>query len=232
MNVAVILASGQGKRMKGGKNKVLLELQDKPLIYYSLKIFQESDKIDLILVACQKQEKKFFQKIIDDHGFSKSIDLIEGGAERQDSAYNAVFYLDEILAKGEKHFLLFHNGANPFVTEKEIEQSVQMAKKYGTCVVAHPTKDTVKEVDAEDRVVKTLERKKLWNMQTPQTIKFELAKKAFGQARAEKFIGTDDVSLVERLGKPVRVIEGSEFNFKITTPIDLELAKIILKNNQ
>jgi 2-C-methyl-D-erythritol 4-phosphate cytidylyltransferase len=78
--------------------------------------------------------------------------------------------------------------------------------------------------------VKTLERKKLWNMQTPQTIELELAKKAFGQAREEKFIGTDDVSLVERLGESVKIIEGSEFNFKITTPIDLELAKIILKN--
>jgi 2-C-methyl-D-erythritol 4-phosphate cytidylyltransferase len=232
MNIAVVLVSGQGKRMQGGKNKVLLELESKPLVYYSLKAFQESDKIDSILIVCREEEKKFFQKIVDDYGFSKTIDLVEGGAERQDSAYNAVFYLDEVLAKGEKNFLLFHNGANPFVTAKEIAQSVEMAEKCGACVVAHPTKDTVKEVDAEGEVVKTLERKKLWNMQTPQTIELELAKKAFGQAREEKFMGTDDVSLVERLGELVQVIEGSEFNFKITTPIDLELAKIILKNNQ
>lgn len=228
MNVAILLASGQGKRMKANKNKALLTLRGKPLIYYSLKIFQESDKIDSVLVVCKKEERDFFEEIIRRYKFDKVENLIEGGLERQDSAYNAVFYLDESLSSEEKHLVLFHNGANPFVTKDEISRSVKMAKKYGACVVAHPTRDTVKEVDSQGLVIKTPERKRLWNMQTPQTIEFELAKKAFAQAKKENFVGTDDVSLVERLGEPVRVIEGSKFNFKITTPIDLELAEIIL----
>jgi len=232
MNIAIVLASGQGKRMKAGKNKVFLELQGKPLVYYSLKIFQESEKIDLIVLVCKRNEKSFFQEIIKEYKFDKVQDLTEGGQARQDSACNAVFYLEKVLPKKEKSIVLFHNGANPFATDGEISESIQMAEKYGACVVAHPTKDTVKEVDGDGKVIKTLERKKLWNMQTPQAIEFELAKKAFGQAKRDNFIGTDDVSLVERLGEPVKVIEGSEFNFKVTTPVDLVLAEIILNNNQ
>jgi len=232
MNIAIILASGQGKRMKAGKNKVLLEINNKPLIYYTIKPFQESNSIKSIVLVCKEKEKKFFKEIVKKYSLDKVVGLIEGGKERQDSAYNAVFYLDKkLLSKKnkEKHFLLFHNGANPFVAKKEIRESIENAKKFGACVVAHPTKDTVKEVNEKGLVEKTLERKKLWNMQTPQTIEFNLAKKAFGEARKNNFTGTDDVSLVEKIGKKVKVIEGSEFNFKITTPLDLELAEIIYK---
>ena len=125
--------------------------------------------------------------------------------------------------------MLFHNGANPFVTQKEINQSVTEAGKHGACVVAHPTKDTVKEVDEKGLVMKTLERKKLWSMQTPQAIEFQLAHEAFSKADQDGFLGTDDVSLVERLGKEVKVINGSSYNFKITHPIDLELANLIIR---
>ena len=232
MNIAIILASGQGKRMKASKNKVLLEIKNKPLIYYTTKPFQESDLIESIVLVCKEKEKKFFKEIVKKYSLDKVVGLIEGGKERQDSAYNAVFYLDKkLLAKKnkEKHFLLFHNGANPFVVKREIRESIENAKKFGACVVAHPTKDTVKEVNEKGLVEKTLERKKLWNMQTPQTLEFNLAKKAFGEARKNNFTGTDDVSLVEKIGKKVKVIEGSEFNFKITTPLDLELAEIIYK---
>ena len=229
MNVAIILASGQGKRMKVGKNKVFLEIQNKPLIYYSIKNFQELKEINSIVLVCKNKEKDFFSKIIKKYKLDKVEHLIEGGAERQDSACNAVFYLEKVLPEVQENMLLFHNGANPFVTKEEISKSIETVKRCKACVVAHPTKDTVKEVDEEGWVIKTLERKKLWNMQTPQTIEFELAKRAFGQAREESFIGTDDVSLVERLGELVEIVEGSEFNFKITTPIDLELAEIIMK---
>jgi len=229
MNIAIILVSGQGKRMKANKNKLFLELQGNPLVYYSIKAFQESSDIDSIVLVCRKDEMVFFRKIIKKYKFNKVDKLIEGGQERQDSAYNAVFYLEKKLDKDKMHLLLFHNGANPFVSRGEIICSVRTAQKEGACVVAHPTKDTVKEVDDESWVIKTLNRKKLWNMQTPQTIEFELALQAFGQARKDGFVGTDDVSLVERLGRPVKVIRGSDFNFKITTPLDLELAEIILK---
>ncbi len=236
MNIAIILASGQGKRMKAGKNKVLLEINKKPLIYYTIKPFQKSNLVDSILLVCQEKDEIFFEKIVQKYGFNKVEDLIQGGKERQYSAYNAVFYLDKKILKlkkgsnkDEEHLLLFHNGANPFVSRKEIEKSIKTAEKFKSCVVAHPTKDTVKKVNEDGIVFETLDRKKLWNMQTPQTIELELAKKAFNKAKADNFIGTDDVSLVEKIGGRVKVIEASEFNFKITTPIDLELAEIIYK---
>lgn len=232
MNIAVVLASGQGKRMKAGKNKVLLEIDEKPLIYYCMKVFQDSDLIDSILLVCKEDENDFFRDVIKKYKLNKVNEVIKGGAERQDSAYNAICFLEKKLPKKikEKHFILFHNGANPFVTKDEVERSVQETMKTGACVVAHPTKDTVKEVCKNGLVIQTLDRKKLWNMQTPQTIEFELARKAFNNAKTSNFIGTDDVSLVERIGKKVKIIEGSEFNFKITTPVDLELAKLIYNN--
>jgi 2-C-methyl-D-erythritol 4-phosphate cytidylyltransferase len=206
------------------------------LIYYTIKPFQESNLIDSILIVCKKKDRIFFQEIIENYNLNKVKDLIEGGKERQDSGYNAVSYLDKKISKSldsrlrgndKENFLLFHNGANPFVSEDEIKISIKTAQKYKACAVAHPTKDTIKRVGEDGVIIETLDRKQLFNMQTPQVIEFELAKKAFGQARKNDFIGTDDVSLVEKLGKKVKVIEASEFNFKVTTSLDLELAEII-----
>ncbi|MFZ5982274.1 MAG: IspD/TarI family cytidylyltransferase, partial [Patescibacteria group bacterium] len=108
-------------------------------------------------------------------------------------------------------------------------ESIREAKRNGASVVAHRTKDTIRRVDKKGFSRGVIDRSDLWNMQTPQTIRFELAKEAFERARRDKFLGTDDVSLVERLGKKVKIIEASDDNFKVTTPRDLELAKIILK---
>lgn len=231
MNIAIILASGMGKRMQTKTPKPLLLLQKKPLAYHTIKKFQESKCIDKILLVCQEANKSFFKQLTEDFGFTKVMDVIVGGKRRQDSSFNAVEHLTE---KGrsfpeEMTTLLFHNVANPFVSQQEIQESIESAREFGASVVAHPTKDTVKTVSEKGMVEETLERKKLWNMQTPQTIQFELAKEVFVSAKEASFVGTDDVSLVERLGKPVKVVLASEFNFKLTTPMDLELAKIIIK---
>jgi 2-C-methyl-D-erythritol 4-phosphate cytidylyltransferase len=164
----------------------------------------------------------------------KNIFTHSGGKERQDSGCNAVKFLDQKLNsnKKEETILLFHNGANPFVSPQEIKTSIKEAKKIGASVVAHPTKDTIKKADKDNLIRETLDRSCLWNMQTPQTIKFPIAKKAFFDAKRDGFYGTDDVSLVERIGRKVKIIPASENNFKITTPIDLELAKIILRKQK
>jgi len=112
-----------------------------------------------------------------------------------------------------------------------VEEHVSMLEKCGASVVAHKTKDTIRQVNKNGMSLGVIDRTKLWNMQTPQSIKFFLAKKAFEKAKKDKFLGTDDVSLVERLGKKVKIISASDNNFKITTPKDLALAKILLKNN-
>lgn len=229
MNIAVILASGIGKRMGAGKNKVFLRLKNKPVIFYVLRVFESHPKIKKIIITSKPDEIGALKRICRKYDFKKVTDIIPGGNERQDSAFNALKRIKEKNLAKENSMVVFHNGANPFVTGDEIGRSILEAKKHGACVVAHPSKDTIKEVGENGMVVKTLERKKLWNMQTPQTIRFDLAFKAFSEALKDNFLGTDDVSLVERLGKKVKVITGSIHNFKITTPMDLELAKIIIK---
>ena len=231
MHIAIVLASGLGKRMDAGKNKVLLRLGGRPLIYYVLMAFENHPKISQIVVCAREEEIKTFESIAKKYKFRKISSIIKGGQERQDSAFNGLRYIKEKMAGSRKKnpVVLFHNGANPFVTKKEIDESIKTAEKYGACAVAHPTKDTIKEVGPGGEVVKTLDRGKLWNMQTPQAIGFDLAYRAFQKASSERFVGTDDISLVERLGKKAKIIEGSLYNFKITTPLDLDLAKIIMK---
>lgn len=219
-----------GKRMNTGKNKVFLNLGKRPVIFYAISAFEKNTDIKKIIVVAKEEELADFQKLSKKYNFKKIKAIISGGEERQDSAYNALKHLEKEFGKNKKAVVIFHNGANPFVAKQEISQSIREAKKHGACVVAHPTKDTVKEVNGRGFVIKTLERKKLWNMQTPQAICFNLALKAFSKASRDNFLGTDDVSLVERLGKKAKVIQGSSNNFKITTPLDMELAKIIIRN--
>jgi len=219
-----------GKRMNAGKNKVFLSLGKRPVIFYTIDAFEKNPDIKKIILVTKEGEIVDFQKLSEKYNFKKIKAIIAGGKERQDSAYNALKYLEKEMSKKNKTVAIFHNGANPFITKQEISRCIGEAKKHGACAVAHPTKDTVKEVSEKGLVIRTLERKKLWNMQTPQAIQFNLAIKAFSKASRDNFLGTDDVSLVERLGGKVKIIEGSSNNFKITTPIDIKLAKIIIRN--
>jgi 2-C-methyl-D-erythritol 4-phosphate cytidylyltransferase len=233
MHIAIILASGIGKRMEAGKNKTLITLGGKPIIFYALEIFDKAKDIDGIVLVVGEKDKLFFKQIVKKYKFKKILSIISGGKERQDSSYAGIDFVDSFADKNKQNkanlILLFHNGANPFITQAEISACIAEAKKRGACAVAHKTKDTIREVNAHGISMQVLDRSKLWNMQTPQAIKFTLAKKAFQKANTENFLGTDDVSLVERLGGKVKIIEASKNNFKLTTPLDLELAKIILK---
>lgn len=229
MNIAVILASGVGKRMKAGKNKVLLELSGKPIIYYTILAFQKNPKVKEIIIVARRDEFGRMRSLAAKYKFSKVKSVVPGGKERQHSGYNALQFLKTRRDINANDIVLFQNGANPFATQDEISACIRGAKKHGACVVAHPAKDTIKEVNWEGLVVRTLDRKKLWNMQTPQAIRFGLACRAFEKAHKRKYLGTDDVDLVEKIGGKVKVIEASEHNFKITNPLDLEIVKIILK---
>ena len=233
MNIAIILASGMGKRMGAEKNKTLLNLGNKPLIFYTLENFEKSKAIDKIILVVREEEKKVFQRIVEKYKLKKIEAIISGGKERQDSGYNGVIFVKENFKKLEKDsILIFHNGANPFVAQNEIEEVILNTKKFGASVVAHKTKDTIRQVDKNGNSIGVIDRSNLWNMQTPQAIKFPLAVEVFLKAKVDNFLGTDDVSLVERLGKKVKVIEASQNNFKVTTPLDLELARIILRSKK
>jgi len=229
MNIAIILASGMGKRMKARKNKTLLDLEGKPVIYHTIQVFEKTPRVNRIILVVRQEEIEEFKQIVRKNKFKKIMAVIAGGDQRQDSGYNAVRFAGAAVKNKNNLILIIHNGANPFVTKKEIQETVKFAKKFGACAVAHKTKDTIRQVDKRGMSVGIIDRSALWNMQTPQTIRYSLAKRAFEKAKRENYLGTDDIALVERLGKKAKIIEASENNFKITTPPDLELAKLIIK---
>jgi 2-C-methyl-D-erythritol 4-phosphate cytidylyltransferase len=219
----VIPAAGQGKRMNAGMNKQFIELDGKPIIVHTLSVFEQDDWCKGIILVINEQERDQFEKMLKQFQVKKVVALVSGGAERQHSVYNglkAVQHTDTVL---------IHDGARPFITVAKIHQLVETAKEKGAAIIAVPVKDTMKRV-IDHRVETTVDRSSLWAVQTPQAFCVSLIREAHERANAEGFIGTDDASLVERMGKEVVVIEGDYTNIKLTTPDDLLFAKAILRS--
>ncbi|MFH2104980.1 MAG: 2-C-methyl-D-erythritol 4-phosphate cytidylyltransferase [Parcubacteria group bacterium] len=227
MNIALIVAAGKGRRMRQGKNKVLLKLDKYPVIYHTLKAFEQHRSIARIIIITAQNDIVAMEKIVDKYKFGKVEAIVVGGQERQDSVYQGLNYLRE-AGTGKSDLVLIHNGGNLLVGQKDITDSIREAGKYGAAVCAQPARDTIKRVSTSGLVQETLDRRELWAMQTPQTIKFGLALEAFDKAYKDSFYGTDDVSLVERLGKRVKVVLCSAENIKITYPSDLDFARAVL----
>src|SRR3989344_1434405 len=220
MNIAIIVAGGKGKRMRKRANKLFLLLNKDPIILRTLKIFQNSKNINKIILVVNPDDRAKFESITKKNKLDKIIKVADGGLERQDSAYNGIKAIERAR---DDDIIIIHNGSNPFVNDEIINNSINTAKKYGAAVVGFPAKDTIKVV--QDGFVKqTIDRKFLWQVQTPQAMKHFLAKKAFERAYQEKFYGTDDVSLVEMLGGSVKVVYCPRENIKITYPYDLAYA--------
>ena len=220
MNYAIIVAGGKGKRMHKRINKLFLLLNKEPIIFHTLNTFQNCKNIDKIILVIRPEDKNKFQSIIKSNKFNKVEKVVDGGIERQDSVYNGIKAIDKA---GNEDIILIHNAVNPFVDEATINNCISATKKYGAAVVGFPAKDTIKVVD-EGFVRQTIDRKLLWQVQTPQAMKYFLAKNAFERAYKEKFYGTDDVSLVERLGGSVKIVYCPRENIKITDPYDLAYA--------
>ena len=217
MNIAIIVAGGKGKRMGKRINKLFLLLNNEPIIFHTLKKFQDSKNINKIILVVNPYDRKKFESIVKKKKFNKVKDIVDGGLERQDSAYNGI---KAVKNAANEDILIIHNAANPFVDEETINNSIKTAKKYGAAVVGFPAKDTIKVVE-DGFVRQTIDRKLLWQVQTPQAMKYFLAKKAFENAYREKFYGTDDVSLVERIGGTVKMVYCARENIKITEMHDL-----------
>lgn len=219
MNIAIILAAGNSKRM-GGVDKIFYQIRGKPLIFYTISVFEKHPKIRKIILVVKKRVVKKFSDLIRKYRFRKISAIIGDGKERQDSAFNGLKAAENLGAK-PKDLILFHNGANPLILKEEVNEAIKAAKKYKAALVGQFARDTIKEVGKNNFVVKTLNRKKVFLAQTPQVIEYQLAKKAFEKASAKNFYGTDDVSLVERLGKRVKIVQASTKNIKVTYPEDL-----------
>ena len=223
MNFAIIVAAGKSRRMKKAVNKVFLPLLGKPMVYYAMKAFQDCNLIDEIIVVAQKNDIKKINEIKQGCNFNKIKKIVIGGQERQDSVYNGLM---SIKAK-DNDIILVHNGSSPLIKENEIVQCINEAKKFDAAVVGFPLKDTIKKI-SNDFVERTIDRSNIYQIQTPQAIKYSLFVEAFSNAKKKKLKATDDVSLVEELGKKVKIVECSYENIKITTEDDLMVAEGIL----
>lgn len=222
MNYQVIIpAAGSGKRMGAGFNKLFIPIKERPIISYTLDFFHNDDNcINIILVIDPKDEDQF-QEIINTESYEKII-FAYGGKERQHSVYNG-------LQKAKKEgIILVHDGARPFIKKETVEQLVQTAYQYGGAIAAVPVKDTIKKAYSFE-VVETIDRTSLWQTQTPQAFRFSILEEAHEKAKQDGFLGTDESSLVERLGYPVKIVQSDYDNIKLTTPEDIYFAHAILE---
>ena len=225
-NTAIVLAAGQGKRMNSRVQKQFLELGGKPLLYYSLKCFQDSGMIrDIILVTGAESVPFCKEEIVEKYGLTKVTKVIPGGKERYDSVYEG------LLACRDTEYVLIHDGARPFITEEIIRRGIQGVEKTGACVIGMPSKDTVKIADTQGYVAETPERSSVWTIQTPQIFEYNLIREAHEKIRCRDMSAiTDDAMVVEQeTGVKIVLVEGSYKNLKITTPEDLDIAEIFLK---
>jgi len=220
---AIIPAAGRGERMNSDVHKPLLTLVDRPVLAHTLDVFEACDRIDdIIVVVSVDMIGTCRTDVVDAYGYEKVTALLPGGESRQESVYNGLLASDE-----ECDIVVIHDGARPLVTPEVIEQSIELCVDSNAVIAAVPPKETIKRGE-DGFVVSTLDRSKLWSVQTPQTFRRDLIMKAYEQARETNFIGTDDASLVERLGEPIQILMGSYDNIKITTPEDLLFAERLL----
>ena len=222
--LAIILAAGVGKRMGAATNKQLLFLDNKPIIAHTLQVFEDCKAVDgVYLVVNQKDLPIVQEEILETYRFSKVMKLVIGGRLRQDSVKNGLEAIEHPC-----DIVVIHDGARPFITPSFIEKGIFLMEMFDAIIPAIPVKDTIKVISKEGFVVKTLERDSLWHVQTPQTFKFDVISKAYKDGISKKLCGYDDATFLEFSGKKVKVIEGSSYNIKITTPEDLVTARGIL----
>lgn len=229
MSVTVLIpAAGMGARMGAAVNKQYLCLANRPILAHTLALFEHHPAIGQIYVISPAEEIDYCRtEVVRRYDFTKVRDIVPGGVERQDSVRNGLLACS--AAAGD--MVLIHDGVRPFFPVECMETLMTTAARVGGCVVGVPVKDTIKEVSA-GLVEGTPDRRRLWQAQTPQAFPFAVIRDAHERAHRDGYRGTDDASLVERLGQPVAMIEGSYRNIKITTPEDLVLARAFLATSE
>jgi 2-C-methyl-D-erythritol 4-phosphate cytidylyltransferase len=224
--IALIPAAGMGKRMGAGINKQYLQLAGMPILAHTLRVFEQAPFVDHVYLIIPEDEIAYCRdNVVERYGITKVLGIVPGGRERQHSVLNGLRALDHLAGDD---VIIIHDGVRPFVTQQILERSVDVAVNHHGALVAVPVKDTVKVVK-DGAVLETPPRESLWLAQTPQTFRYGIIRDAHARAEREGYLGTDDSSLVERLGGSVRIVAGDYGNFKITTPEDLMLAEAYLK---
>ena len=237
---AVVLAAGSGSRMRSDVPKQFMELGGKPLIWYALDVVERSAIIDDCILVTGADDISYMQReIVEKYGFSKVDTVTAGGSERYESVARAMTVLEEgeLKVPNRDGYVLIHDGARPFLTEKILEDTYAAAVAYGACVAAVPSKDTVKLADTEGCALQTPNRDSVWLVQTPQVFEVRMICEAYRrlmaqlpQLRQQGVQITDDAMVAETmLRRQVKLVPASYKNIKVTTPEDMRIAKALLE---
>lgn len=233
MNVAIITAAGKGTRLKSNISKQFLNIYDKPILAHTISIFENSSKIDTIYVSAPRDYiESCREDIIKKYRFTKVNKVIVGGIHRQASVFNVLSCIPS-----STDIVLIHDGVRPLVTSDEVEATIEKLKndnykdpEVKGVILAAPARETIKKMRG-NTIDSTIPREMVWHAQTPQTFFYKEIIEAHTKAFKEGFIGTDDSSLIERMGWKVNVVRGRHENIKITTPVDLFLAELFMNKN-
>jgi 2-C-methyl-D-erythritol 4-phosphate cytidylyltransferase len=229
MQVFVILpAAGLGTRMAGPQPKQFLALDGVPILVHSLRAFAAVERVTAIYVAVRKPEMERVEAQIAEYGFAGRVRVVEGGDNRQESVSHAL----AALPAEADDIVLVHDAVRPLIDAVTIDRTIDAVAEYGAAIVGLPAVDTIKQVERTAHgalITSTIPREYVVLAQTPQGFRYGLLQRAFAEATADGFIGTDEASVVERAGNPVAVVHGSQVNLKITQPGDLELAEFYLR---
>ena len=224
MVTAIFPAAGSSTRMGGSVNKNFLKLAGEPILIRTLKIFSQVERVNRLIVVVAEHEVETVEQLLRGIDGLKSWRVTIGGSERQFSIANGLKLLPD-----DAEIVLVHDAARPLVSVQTIEAVIDAAEKFGGAIAAVPCKDTIKVVDAEGFIKYTPPRRELVAVQTPQGFRREILLRAYQRAADENFLGTDDASLVERLGVQVKVVASDYRNIKVTTPEDISVAENFLR---
>jgi 2-C-methyl-D-erythritol 4-phosphate cytidylyltransferase len=225
MNVAIVAAAGQGTRMGSGKAKQFLELSSVPIIVHTLRRFEKCTKIQEVVVVIPQEQVVGFLDIAAKYRLTKIARVVPGGPTRADSVWRGLSTLREATTR----IVAVHDGVRPFVTPEEIDRVVTAAESNGAAILTAPVTDTIKQVTADGKIERTIERQSLRRALTPQCFEYRLLKSAFERAMPFDESITDESLLVERTGAEIVCIDSGPENIKITQPADLEIGKALLR---
>jgi 2-C-methyl-D-erythritol 4-phosphate cytidylyltransferase len=220
--LAIIPAAGTGVRMGGATPKQFLSLEGVPIFVHTLRKFVAADAVDEIILALRPEDMERAQADVDREHFAKPVRLVCGGATRQETVARAL-----AEAPPSTELVVVHDAVRPFIEGEMIQRVVEAARKDGAVILGIPSVDTVKQVERYS-ILGTIPRERIVLAQTPQAFRYSIIQEAFARATEDGFNGTDESSLVERLGTTVTVLMGSDRNIKITKPSDLPLARLYI----
>jgi 2-C-methyl-D-erythritol 4-phosphate cytidylyltransferase len=221
---AIIVAAGKGSRMNHPTRKQYLNLAGRPVLAHSVMVFDRCELIDKIFLVVPRDDIEYCRKnIVPLMELKNGLNLVSGGEQRQNSVYNGLQAIDK-----KTDTVVVHDGVRPFIRPDELKSCILGARKFGACILGIPAGDTIKYVDKSGFIEETLARDSIWLAQTPQAFKYEWIMRAHETARRDGYTGSDDATLVERLGVDVKIINGSKNNIKITLREDLVIARAML----